>query len=180
MVNYQDGRIYKLVGSGLTYYGSTTQNLAVRKAGHKRQNNKCKSRILFENGEVDIVLVEKYPCNSKEELHSRERWYIENNECINKQIPTRTTKEWRELNKDKKKEFDKEYYENNKDKIKDRNKEYRKANKDRIKDRDKEWRELNKDKLNKKILCECGGSYLLKHKSTHFKTDKHKNLILVK
>jgi hypothetical protein len=152
MVNYQEGKIYKLVGSGLTYYGSTTQRLCERKAGHKRLD--CKSKILFEKGDVDIVLVEKYPCNSKEELHSRERYYIENNECINKNIPNRPRKEYYriyiEQNKDNLKDKKKEYRENNKDKIKEKNKKYREQNRKKESDRLKKWRDKNIEKYREK------------------------------
>ena len=44
---------------------------------------------------TDIILVESYPCENKNELHSRERYYIENNNCVNKIIPTRTSKEFK-------------------------------------------------------------------------------------
>jgi hypothetical protein len=46
-------------------------------------------------------LVENYSCNSKKELETRERYYIENNECVNKNMPTRTMKEYQEENKEK-------------------------------------------------------------------------------
>ena len=99
---------------------------------------------LFENDNYNIFLVENYPCNSKDELLSRERFYIENNECVNKCIPCRTRKEYIEANKDKIKEQTKEYREANKDKIKQMKAEYREANKDKI----KEYYEKNKDKIN--------------------------------
>ena len=175
MPDYQKAKIYKLVGYGLTYYGATIQSLCERKSGHKRNINKCMSKELFKLGDdIDIVLVENYPCNNKEELHQRERYYIENNECINKQIPTRTKKEYCETNKENKKEYDKEYRENNKDKIK----QYREDNKEMIKLLKKENYEQNKEIINnkrkEKIICECGGKYTLNHKSTHLKTEKHK------
>jgi hypothetical protein len=50
---------------------------------------------LFEDygiNNIDIILVENYPCNNKYELEAKERWYIENNDSINKNIPTRTKK----------------------------------------------------------------------------------------
>lgn len=150
MPDYKNSKIYKLVGSGLTYYGSTTQQLCERKAGHKRQSNDCKSKILFEEGDVDIILVESFPCNNKEELLQRERYYIENNECVNKSIPIKTIIE-----------------------KKQRKKEYQEIYKEHKKEYDKEYREKNKDKLLGKIICECGGCYKLKHKETHFKTNKH-------
>jgi hypothetical protein len=34
-----------------------------------------------------IILLETYPCNSKSELESRERWWIENNSNVNRYAP---------------------------------------------------------------------------------------------
>jgi hypothetical protein len=41
--------------------------------------------VLYEHGieSVDIVLIKKYPCNDKAELHARERYFIESNNCAN-------------------------------------------------------------------------------------------------
>jgi hypothetical protein len=175
MVNYQDGKIYKLVGGGLTYYGSTCNELYKRFHQHKKKSNCAKSKQLFDTGDkVDIVLVEKYPCNDKMELHKRERYYIENNECINKAIPTRTIKEWKKDNKDKIKEKNKEYIEKNKDKIKGIKKEYYKTNKDKINERNKKYFETNKDKIkSEKITCDCGSVIRKYDISIHNKSKKH-------
>jgi len=103
MVNYQNGKIYKIVGNNLTYYGSTCEpTLAKRLTKHKCALNEYKkgqrrfitSFKIIESGEYNIVLVEKHSCKSKDELHKRERFYIENNECVNKVIPGRTHKEY--------------------------------------------------------------------------------------
>jgi len=96
MVNYKNGKIYKLVNDelNLTYYGSTCNELRKRFNDHKKNNNKCSSKIMFESGEVKIYLVEKFPCNDRLELRQKERYYIENNNCINKNIPNRTKKEY--------------------------------------------------------------------------------------
>jgi len=94
MVNYQLGKIYKIVGNGFTYYGSTCEpQLSRRLAGHRGKYKKYLegqqhfvSRFkCFENDNTDfyIVLVENYACNNKDELLYRERHYIENNECCN-------------------------------------------------------------------------------------------------
>ena len=45
---------------------------------------------IIETGDYDIVLVEEYPCSTKDELFKRERYYIENNTCINKHAPSMT------------------------------------------------------------------------------------------
>ena len=94
MINYQNGKIYKLVSNHTdkVYIGSTTQPLHKRFHEHKAYLNSGRldntSRTLFELGEVDIVLVEEYPCRNKIELHRQERYWIENTNCVNKYIPT--------------------------------------------------------------------------------------------
>jgi hypothetical protein len=60
----------------------------------------------FENGcDPEIILVENYPCSNKDELYARQRYYIENNECVNKGIPILSKDE----RKQKEKEYQKEY-----------------------------------------------------------------------
>ena len=136
-MNYENGKIYKLVGGGFTYYGSTCSTLRQRLCGHKKsfkQNKNISSKLLFETGdEVKIFLVEKFPCVDKMELNARERWYIENNECVNRIIPTRTKKEYREANKDDILKYTKEYREANKEVVKAQRKAYKEANKEAIK-----------------------------------------------
>lgn len=81
---YQRVKIYKLVNSVATdgnyYYGSTCNELRFRKYGHKKEYKRWKngkrgyvtSLKLFEDYEnVDTILVEKFPCNSKHELNTR-------------------------------------------------------------------------------------------------------------
>ena len=146
MVNYQNSKIYKIVcdETGLVYYGSTTQKLCERLAQHKRKGNGCKTK---EMKNPKIYLIEYFPCNTKEELTKRERWFIENIECCNKKIPTRTPKEYRE---------------DNKEKLKEKKKEYNEANKDKI-----------KEKMKVKITCECGSTYRKYDKTQHEKSKKH-------
>ena len=127
MPDYQKGKIYKIVSphTDKIYIGSTTQpRLCQRLALHKGEFknwqlgkvNRVTSFDLIELGDVEIILLESYPCNSKDELESRERyWYDLNKELIiNKNRPFITEKE--------RKQFFKEYREKNKETIK----EYRK------------------------------------------------------
>ena len=120
MVNYELGKIYKLVcnKTGLIYIGSTCQKLlSQRLSGHvanyKRwkngKDNYITSLKIIEGGDYYIELIEAVPCSSFDELAKKERYYIESIDCVNKQIPGRTNKE-----------FCKHYYENNTDKIKTR------------------------------------------------------------
>ena len=125
MPDYTKSKIYKITDGELTYYGSTVQTLSARLRRH-RHGRDCSLKILKE---LNIELVEEYPCNSKKELLDRERYYIQNFECVNQVIPNRTSKEYckdnAEILKIKRDQFykenptyNKEYYEKNKDKVK--------------------------------------------------------------
>lgn len=77
---YQNGKIYMIWSTegDNKYYGSTTQTLSMRMAGHRlvyKKGNKVSSSLLFdkygiENCKIELVL--NYPCNSKEELNKKE------------------------------------------------------------------------------------------------------------
>ena len=143
MPDYSNSNIYKIVCNitGFVYIGSTLQTLIQRLQDHKRgynsylnkKHNYVSSFKILVNENYDIILIEDFPCERKEQLHARERYWIENTECVNKFIPTRTNKEWYEDNKEKikehRKEYHKKYYENNKEKIKEYHKQYYKNKK---------------------------------------------------
>jgi hypothetical protein len=114
-VDYNNSKIYKIVCNvtGLVYIGSTCQSaLATRLSEHRRKyklflNQKytfVTSFKVLENNNYDIILIEQYPCNSKQELHKKERFYIESIKCVNKYIPNRTIKEYYNDNREKIKE----------------------------------------------------------------------------
>jgi hypothetical protein len=154
MPDYSKGKIYKLVSNYTDdiYIGSTCNTLSRRKAGHKGdymryidgKGDYISSFKLFEKGNVDVVLIEECSVHNKDELHRRERYFIEKYNCVNKCIPGRTLKEYYEDNKDKYKE----YNETHKDKMKEYKKEYNEINKDKLKEYQKEYHEINKDKRN--------------------------------
>ena len=155
---YKNGKIYKIVSNvnDDVYYGSTTERTLARRlvehrAAYKRylagKRGYITSFKLLETNDYDIVLVEKMNCDSKEELHQRERFYIENNDCVNKVRPNRTVKE--------------RYIDNREDKLK-----YQ-----------KEYQLKNKDKLQAKNKCICGGNYTHENKHHHLKSVKHQSYI---
>ena len=215
MPNYQNGKIYKLTvdGSDLVYYGSTTSPLSVRMGGHRSNYNKrntnnhnLSSFQLFDVGNPIITLVETFPCNSIEELHSRERWFIEQNACVNKLTPGITRKgscvkyyqnnkeryhEQYIKNKDAKKAYDKEYHKKNMEKIVERNTQiidcgcgqsYQRAHKAGHEKSDKHqtWIKTGQQKTFNRIIiqCECGGTYQDWSKNRHFKSKKHLNHLI--
>ena len=150
MVNYQEGKIYKICCNvtGECYYGSTTQTLAQRMGKHKRNTtNLLGAKAIISRGSFDISLVEVYPCDSKEELHKRERFYIENNSCINKHAKEAWIKEYKEINKEVIKTQRKGYYDANKEKIVTNSKTYYETNKESLTARRKAYNEVNKDKI---------------------------------
>jgi hypothetical protein len=192
-MKYENGKIYKLTCGDLTYYGSTTQKyLSSRLAQHKQMNHKITSKYLFEKGETIITLVEDFPCERKEQLFARERYYIENNECINKNLPTRTVKEWRHDNIIKYSEKRKEYYNEHKQQIKDKVMLWRENQIEKVKEnrrnnylnniennklKMKQYREAHKEEINEKrsklILCPCGCKVQKRNIAKHCKTLKH-------
>ena len=208
MPDYQKAKIYKLWSPQGTedeiYIGSTTDELRKRKNQHKCKNNKCKSKILFEKyDDIRIEVIEEYPCNSKAELLKKEGEYIRNNKCLNKIIPDRTPKEWREDNKEriekyrednkeKTQEYHKELYknniekiteqhkiwrENNKEKIKEKKKEFYENNKETEKEKRKERYKKNKETLKDKVTCDCGCIFRKDGLIRHQKSSKHIKLM---
>ena len=158
MPDYQNSKIYRIVCNitGDTYYGSTTQPLCNRKLKHKNPISRCVSKQIIERGNWSIVLVESFPCNGKEELLMKERYYIEHNECINlckrPIISEKEKKEYRHQNYSENREIQlaqmkarregeqrdeilakkREYHHNNKEKIAEKAKEYRESNKEKV------------------------------------------------
>jgi hypothetical protein len=199
MVNYNLGKIYKIIDNTTDniYIGSTCEpTLARRLASHVAKYKyylQCKtvyvtSFKILKNDNYNIILIEQCACNNRDELLARERFHIENTECVNKVIPGRTNHEYRKENKEKIKECSKKYQEENKEKISKIQKIYYTNNKDKIKENSKQYHENNKEKIlkkqriyyqqNKKKLyeshiCSCGGKYSIKHKLRHSKTLKH-------
>ena len=164
-INYQKACIYEIVCKDVNiterYVGSTT-NLIQRRRDHKTNCNNEKSKkynafkyqFIRENGEWenwDVVLIELViDCKDKENLHKRERFYIEEKKAeLNQCIPSRTLKEYRKNNKNKIAEQEKKYREDNKDKIAEKDKKYRESNKDKIKERRKILYANKKNNANK-------------------------------
>jgi hypothetical protein len=167
---YKNGKIYKIVCNvtGKIYIGSTcAKTLAHRLAQHTynytyyvegRTKKSLTSFKVLENNNYSIILLEEYPCETKEQLLARERYYIENTECVNKCVPCRTYEEslkyqlkyQTEYNKNNKNEvskYQKEYYEKNKEQLLKRRYEYVKNNKDKIRKYQKEYHNKKKQIL---------------------------------
>lgn len=131
-MNYQKSVIYKIVSNNpdiLDCYVGSTTNFNKRKASHKALHNNPNStkynfpiyKYIRDNGgwdNFDMILIENYPCDNQNELHARERHFIENLKAnLNRVIPTRTPKEYREGHREEKKEINKKYQEYRDDSI---------------------------------------------------------------
>ena len=149
MPDYQKAKIYRMTCDDpeLFYYGATCQSLTKRLSRHKQGG--YKSQLLFDVGGVKIELVEKCPCNDKEELNAIEARFIRENKCVNKKIPGRTSKEYREENKEKFKEKKRVYYKENKDKFDVKQRKYREDNKEKISEKKRKYYEEKKMKVMK-------------------------------
>jgi len=165
MSKYNNGKIYKIEShlGDLIYVGSTSKkNLNDRLLNHKQDYRNFKNGLnktitsfkLFELYGIDtcrITLIEEVKCETKEQLLTREAFYIKSLSCVNKIIPLRT---------------DKEYYQDNKEKVLQRKKIHY---------------EKNKERLNKIHTCDvCCGTYLSRNKNSHFRTNKHLEALKLK
>ena len=178
MVNYSNGKIYKIINENneIIYIGSTTQTLCKRYSTHqyKLQNHK-------------IILIENYSCNSKEELLKKEQEFIEqHSNLLNKIKSYQSTQDRIEY----KKENDKNYRLNNKEKINEVKKKHYEDNKEHFKKYHNEWYmknkpsqiekqrkhyQQNRDEINKKITCEkCGATITKKYLKQNQNTEKCK------
>ena len=158
--SYQTDDIY--IGSTL---GTLRQRLYKHKQNLKQFNNGkyhyVTSYEIVKYDDAFIEMIDKYENVNKIELRKYEGQTIRNTKCVNKNIPCRTFKEYRETNKDKIKEQQKQYYETHKEEMKqyyetnkDKIKEYKLINKDKIKEQKKEYYLLMKQKLKTTIFGE--------------------------
>ena len=166
MPDYSKCVIYKLCCKDLNvkelYIGSTC-NFTKRKWGHKlccnseqnKEYNRKVYKFIRDNGgwdNWDMILVEEYSCENKQQKLQRERyWYEELKAELNKECPGREKKEYHETHKEQKKEYNKEYYEENREKILEQKKE--------------------------KITCECGSTFTKCTKLRHERSIKHLDFI---
>jgi hypothetical protein len=198
MVNYENGKIYKIEAMNAppdekVYVGSTTKKyLSQRMDAHRSQYkifksgvkiNKTTSFDLFDKYGVEncsIVLLEAVNCKSKDDLLAREKFYFKSLNCINRNTPIMDKEDILLRQKKyyiKNIEKFKTYKEENKEKIRDFNIKYKENNKEDLKLSNKVYYLNQKinilEKRKVKTVCSCGATFCLYSKCRHEKTKKH-------
>lgn len=99
-----------------------------------------------------INLIEE---TTKENRSIRERFWVEHygDQVVNRQIPGRTNKIYKQQHSEELKEWNKQYYQHHADEIREKQ---------------KEWHAT-------KITCACGSIFSQGNKSKHLRTKKHKD-----
>lgn len=168
MLDYKNSKIYKVVSPNeeMVYVGSTKNNLSVRMSIHKhhyklfKEGKKIYLSIfeIFEKYPIDqiqIKLIENYPCQTKQELLKREGHFIQSlKNCVNMKIAGLTEQESKKIYRTKNrvsinakyKEYystvgrqkKKEYYLKNREKILNRATEHYYKNKNHSKSSSKD------------------------------------------
>lgn len=162
-------KIYKIIPvcegeEGDVYYGSTTYQLCNRMANHRQKYKHFKNNTwhyitifsIFEKYGVEnckIELVEEFEDISKEELLTRERYYIETFKCVNTDRPI--------ISEEERKKYKAEWHQKNK-------------HRPEVIERTK----INKKKFNEKtrlirIKCDCGVEYCIRKKNRHLQSPSH-------
>jgi len=196
MNKYENSKIYKIVNPNTDkiYIGATYQKyISYRFSGHKKDYKNFKSgkdkkhtnsTLIFDASDniydTKIILIEKFPCNSKEELQKREFEIITNTKnCVNS-----CNGKWvydEKYQKEYQKEYNKNYIKVNKEKITQQTKNYYQINKEKIKQNVKEYNKINNqiisEKRKIKITCECGSTLRKSDLSQHCKSKKHQKYL---
>ncbi len=170
---YQGSKLYKIISnlSDDIYIGSTCEKYLSNRLGKHRSDYKrylegkesyTSSYELLKLSHYEIILIENYPCNNKDELKARESYWIKQLDCVNKNIPGRTHKQWLDDNKVHCKEYAKEHYEKNKVTVATTHSKYYEKNKEHI--------SAQKAQI---CICECGRQYTHGKRARHMKTAYH-------
>ena len=185
MLDYSQGKIYKLISdqTDKIYIGSTVEPyLSRRLTGHKvaynawktNTNTKyCSSFEILKNDNYKIVLLELFPCNSKDVLCAKEQEWIDNlkENCVNK------NKSYTGINTENMAEYQKLYYAENAEK----HKKFRRENAEILAEYQKKYRQEHSKRIaksrNTQFKCNCGSILTRTSKSNHERTKKHQAYI---
>lgn len=122
IVDCSMAKVYKLFdkpSGNLIYVGSTTRELRERFREHLKgirdpNNSKYDLARLYKIDDIDIALLELYPCDNVKQLRERECFYIKQYlgigvQLMNKAIPGRTVMEYRKDHLQEYQEYQRRY-----------------------------------------------------------------------
>jgi group I intron endonuclease len=172
MVNYKNGKIYKITNNvnSKLYIGSTVRTLNKRFSDHKCGARKQYFKFpLYEEirkigqDNFKIELIENYECDTKDELNAREEYW-------RKRMKADLNKYKCYMTETERKEQTKLY--NQSDKRKEAQKLYRQT--DKSKKRKERYNQSEKGRLRlMPIYCECGIQSSRHHMKRHEQSDTH-------
>jgi hypothetical protein len=184
ITNYAAAKIYQIecLVTNKIYIGSTCQptirhRLKQHVADYKKYRNGKPNYVssydVLEKGEYMISLIEKFPCECKDELSTREgeliklAWNDNSHQCVNMRQPGRTQRDYRNDNAATIREYKKQYRNDNAATIREYKKQYYADNAVEI---------LSNSKTKKTILCPCGGHYKGRQ-ARHEKSEMHSDYV---
>jgi hypothetical protein len=203
MPDYSKSKIYKIVANTdeeyRPYIGSTikqylSQRFAIHKSNYLNykngKTNFTSSYTLFDKYGIEnceIILIENYPCATKDELIARERYWFDTIENCNKNKPKNTQDELDDAGKiiyqkqlQKNPNHNKQKYlkqlalnPNLCKQIYQRKLELHPDANKKMYQRKLELHPNLKEKLKEKYTCDCGSVLTISNKSTHNKSKKH-------
>ncbi len=188
------------------YIGSTCKSINTRMNGHRSDYKrwiegtrltKCSSFELIQYESATIVEIPyDHPCQSMEERYDRERYHIENSDCVNVVQNLNATKEdiarkqhdKYVKNKDHIKGYNKEYNIVNQVEIRAKKKVYRNAHPNANRDYHREnFTEISNKAKSKRLLttnvtfvCDCGKVVRHNTRYAHWQTETHLAIMAAK
>lgn len=192
-IDYSKTIIYKICCKDLTindiYVGHTT-DLINRRYQHKSNCCNCKNRkfnlyvyqFIRDNGGWDnweIVVIEEYDLENIQQAKIKVLFWLEELKAtLNKFIPSRTRKEYKEVNKEIFKEKAKEYHLNNKEKRNEYAKQHRIENKEQILEYSRRHYQEIKEKRKETLICDTCKLCMRKDSfNRHLKSQYHHKFI---
>lgn len=155
-MGYENGKIYKLVcEDGKYYFGSTIRPLKGRLSSHKHASKKTETNNAYNHiktigwDNVTIVLVESFPCDTKQQLLEREAWFLHDHEhdtmCLNARNPIidYTNEEVKQEHKSK----CNSYYQQHREDILHKRREYQVENRERRTTYNRDYATKNSENL---------------------------------
>jgi len=188
---FHNSVIYKICSkdsakSHVFYIGATT-NLLLRKSQHfySCRNDKFKTRKLYEfmraNGNFEafnFIELGKHKCENRKELNNIEQEYLKMfKPLLNSNYAQRSTKQYREDNREKIRLINKQYYYRNREQHSVRRKKKYKAKQNHNIDLAKKYYNNNKEKIQtvrkQRVQCLCGKAVQRCNRKKHNMSDQH-------